>query len=112
MKKIKVYIAAPYTSDPCHNTYNVIQVANQLFDKGYIPYVPHLTLLWDVISPRPVKDWYKLDNEWLECCDCIIRLAGKSKGADNEMRLARKLGVKITTLKKLLNRNEAQYFIV
>lgn len=103
MRKIKVYVAGPYTyPNPVVNTYKAIQVANQLFDAGYMPYLPHLTLLWHLVTPRSTKDWYKLDNAWIASCDYIIRLPGKSKGADMEMKLAKKLGVQFTTLKKLL----------
>ena len=89
---IRVYLASPYTNgDVAINVNRVIDMANQLADKGYAPYIPHLTHFWHIITPRPYDFWLKLDNEFLKCCDCILRLEGNSKGADNEVALALKL---------------------
>ncbi len=91
---IKVYLAAPYTKDDVAiNVHNVIEVADQLLDKGFAPFVPHLTHFWHLIKPRPYKDWLKLDNEFLPLCDCVLRLKGESKGADREVKLAYKIGL-------------------
>ena len=103
LKMKKVYIASPYTTgDTAVNVNRAIKVANQLLDKGYCPFIPLLYHFWHLITPRKYKDWTKLDNEWLKSCDIIIRLPGKSKGADEEIRLAKKLGIPVKKLKDLL----------
>jgi hypothetical protein len=85
-----VYIAAPYTSGPVHNTNNVIKEAERLEEIFNVAvFIPHLTLLWDLISPAPVDVWYARDNHVLERCDAVYRLQGPSTGADAEVAYAR-----------------------
>ena len=95
MKKL-VYIAHPYAHpDPVENTNNVIKIAEVLLRLGYIPYVPHLTLLWHIVSPHPIDFWYDYDLNILERCDYILRLGGKSKGGDNEVKFAKKRNIPV-----------------
>lgn len=103
---MKIYIASPYTNpDPCANTHKAIMVANKLLDIGYIPFVPHLSHFWHTITPRQYEDWTKIDNEFLKCCDCVLRLEGESKGADKEVELAKQLGIPVYySIEELINR--------
>ena len=95
-QKIKVYIAAPYTSpDPCVNTNIAMKVANNLMNMGYYPYLPHLTHFFHTAHPRPKEDWYELDKEFLKVCDVVWRLKGESKGADEEVKLAKELKIPV-----------------
>ena len=88
-----VYIAGPYTKgDVAQNVHNAIKVADQLVELGHIPYIPHLTHFWHLISPRPWWFWLDYDLQWLEKCDCVLRLDGESVGADKEELAAHKLG--------------------
>jgi hypothetical protein len=48
-----------------------------------------------LVAPRPYQDWLNLDFEWLKVCDCVLRLEGESKGADQEVELAKSLGIRI-----------------
>lgn len=85
----KVYIAGPYTHpDPVENTHRTIKIADVLADAGIVPYIPHLTLAWHLVSPRPVHFWYEYDLHWLSMCDYLYRMNGKSEGADREVRVA------------------------
>ena len=90
-----VYLAAPYSyPDPASNTVRVLRVASDLYDSGLVvPLVPHLTLLWDAIDPRPVEHWYGYDLELLRRSDAILRLAGLSYGADQEVTEAVAIGL-------------------
>lgn len=90
MSKPLVYVAGPYTRpDPVQNTHKVIQFASELVDDGLVvPFVPHLTLLFDIIAPRPVEFWYEYDFSFLERCDALYRYPGESTGADNEEAFA------------------------
>src|SRR4030042_76172 len=84
----KVYIAAPYSKgDQVENIREVLKVADILWGKGFIPYVPHLSHLWHLISPKPYYEWLKMGEAWLRSCDCLLRLPGESLGADREVRL-------------------------
>jgi hypothetical protein len=91
-----VYISAPYSKgDIVLNVRQVCLVANDLIKMGHIPYVPHLTMLWHLVSPKPYEDWIKLDVALLSRFDCVLRLAGDSKGADTEVEEALKLGIPV-----------------
>jgi nucleoside 2-deoxyribosyltransferase len=85
----RVYLAGPYARpDPAANVNQTIIVARQVLEAGFIPFVPHLYHLWHLIEPRPENDWLKLDIEWLLACDLLLRLPGKSTGADHEVKVA------------------------
>ena len=70
-------------------------MANDLAELGYAPYVPHFTHYWDIRHERPYAFWLELDNEFLPCCDAILRIPGESSGADGEVALAGKLGLPV-----------------
>ena len=93
---MKIYIASPYTiGDVALNVRKVLLVADRLMSKGHSPYVPHLSHFQHLVCPRPYQDWLDLDFEWLKVCDCVLRLEGESKGADQEVELAKSLGIKV-----------------
>jgi len=93
---MKIYVASPYTiGDVAQNVRRVLLVADQLMNKGHSPYVPHLSHFQHLVCPRPYQDWLDLDFEWLKVCDCVLRLEGESKGADQEVELAKSLGIKV-----------------
>jgi hypothetical protein len=71
------------------NVAAAIKAADELFDAGFIPFVPHLTHFWHLICPRPYADWLDLDLLWLEQCDALLRLPGDSAGADGEVAKAK-----------------------
>ena len=102
---IKVYIASPYTlGDIAVNVKRQIDTANELMDNGFAPLVPLLSHFQHMIHPRPYQDWVNNDLEWVTVCDCVLRLDGKSSGADGEVRLAKKLKIPIYySLDKLYN---------
>lgn len=86
-----LYIAGPYTNpDPVLNTHRIVQYANRLMDlQVCYPVVPHTTLLWHAICPRPVEDWYELDIAVMLRTEGVIRFPGASSGADAEVEAAR-----------------------
>ena len=91
-----IYIAGPYTKpDPAQNTNRAIQIADDLLAAGYVPFVPHLCHLWELISPKPYTAWTEYDLEWLERCDAVLRFDGDSAGADAEVKRAEELGIPV-----------------
>lgn len=92
-----VYLAAPYTNpDPVVNTHSVIEVATKLVEDGRVtPIVPHLSMLWHLVTPRPLEFWYAYDLEVMARCDYVLRLAGSSKGADAEVEEAMRLDIPV-----------------
>ncbi|MBC8273418.1 MAG: DUF1937 family protein [Chloroflexi bacterium] len=93
---MKVYVAGPYTKgDVVVNVRRAVLAAEELIKRGHVPFVPHLTHLWHLISPHPIEFWFTYDNHWLDSCDCLLRLAGDSVGADKEVALAERQGIPV-----------------
>jgi len=91
-----VYVAGPYTNpDPVENTHNAIHAGVMLRDAGYCPVIPHLSLLTNIVVPRPPEYWYDWDLGLLERCDIMLRLPGESWGADEEKAVAQRLGITV-----------------
>jgi hypothetical protein len=93
---MRVYVAGPYTAgNVVVNVRNAVLAADQLFEAGHTPYVPHLNHLWHTIAPRPWADWLRMDLEWLAVCDALLRLPGESQGADAEVERAKSLRIPV-----------------
>jgi hypothetical protein len=91
-----VYVAGPYSQgDVCANIRAAVEAADQLVALGCIPFVPHLSHLWHMIKPRTYQWWLWFDRQWLEACDCVVRIPGESNGADKEVAYARELGIPV-----------------
>ena len=92
----RVYVAGPYThGDVAVNVRNAYDAARQLADAGFAPFVPHHTHFWHLIFPRPYEDWLKLDLAFLPVCHALLRLPGKSSGADGEVKAAEEAGIPV-----------------
>ena len=84
-----IYIAAPYThDDPVANTHAVIRIADALLAAGFTPLIPHLTLAWQLVSPKPYDTWLDYDCKLLSRCDAVLRVPGYSPGATRETTFA------------------------
>ena len=93
-----IYVAGPYTSpDPVENTHRAARVAMAIYEHTdhLVPFLPHLSLLWHAICPRPPQFWYDIDLDQMAHCDAIVRLPGASTGADREMEVAAELGLEV-----------------
>lgn len=89
MKPKYVYVAGPYSSDPVLGTRAAIEAADWLAQRGFVPFIPHLTHFWHFLIPHPYEFWLEQDLEWLKKCDALLRLPGESSGADREVTMAR-----------------------
>jgi hypothetical protein len=104
-KRIKVYIASPYThGDKGKNVRVQIDAANILMRHGMSPFVPLLGHYQDLdIS---FDEWLDHDLQWLKLCDCVLYLNPyglPSLGADMELEVAKDLDLPIfTTLGELI----------
>ena len=84
-----VYIAGPYTNGGIvHNIQAAIDWAETIMERGFVPYIPHLSHLWDIYSPHPYDEWLEFDLKWLDRCDALLRIPGVSAGADMEVGYA------------------------
>lgn len=83
---MKIYIAGPYTKpDPVSNTHRAALAWHLLWEAGYVPICPHVSLVLDLVKPLTAKEWYDYDLEILKDCDILLRLPGFSLGADAEV---------------------------
>lgn len=93
-----VYVAGPYTSNPGPNVNAAIEVGEWMWASGLVtPVVPHLSILWDIVSPRDPQQWYDYDMAFLARSDALFRMAGESIGADREVVFAKKSGIPVFT---------------
>src|SRR5665213_2523774 len=84
-----VYLAGPYSSQPVTNTNKAIHMAEDIQSSGLVTVVvPHLNLLWDMLCSHTDEYWYSYDLSLLARCDALLRIVGKSPGADNEISYA------------------------
>lgn len=105
-----ILIAGPYRSgtndDPAlmqQNLSNLEAVALPLFRKGHVPMIGEwvaLPLIHLAGSKQTGDDsWneiqYPCAHRLLEKCDAIFRIAGASKGADEDVRIGKEKGLKI-----------------
>jgi len=105
-----ILIAGPYRSgtndDPKLMRLNLDTLqsaALPLFRKGHVPIIGEwvaLPIIYLAGSKRPGDEaWeeiqYPVARKLLEKCDAVLRLPGASKGADEDVRTAAELGLKI-----------------
>jgi len=92
-----VYVAGPITvPEPMENTHRALAIGAQLLDSGHVvPFVPHLTCLWNIVTPRPYEEWMHFDFDMIHHCDALLRIPGESNGADREAALADELDIPV-----------------
>ena len=92
---IKVFISSPYTLGNIQANLNIqIDAANELIDAGFNP-LPLNLYCHPIESKYPrinYVDWIHLTLELVEKCDCVLRIGGKSRGADDEVEKGKELG--------------------
>ena len=94
--KTLVYLAGPYTRpDPVLNVHNTCKVADRVLEMGLIPFIPHLTHTYHLVSPKPVDFWYEYDIHMMRRCDLVMRIPGESTGADREVAAAKAAGIPV-----------------
>jgi len=109
-KAMLILIAGPYRSgtndEPAlmqKNLDHLESVALPLFRKGHVPMIGEwvaLPLIHLAGSTRPGDEaWqeiqYPVAHRLLEKCDAVLRLEGASKGADEDVRVAKARGLKV-----------------
>lgn len=89
-----VYVAGPYThGDWGRNLARVITAGQAVYETDNIPFLPHcMTGLW---SLHYDNEWIQFDLKWLDQCDALIRIPGKSSGSDTEVEFAKKKGIPV-----------------
>lgn len=87
---MKIYIAGAYTKgDVAVNVRDAIIAGDAVAELGHIPFIPHLSHFWHLVSPHNYDFWMEQDLVWLGECNALLRLEGESAGADIEEQYAR-----------------------
>lgn len=103
LTKPRVYIAGPFSKgNMLLNIRNAVVFGSDLLAAGIVPLIPHLTGLWEIVSPLTYREWLEYDKEWLLLCDAVFRLPGESPGADEEVSLAEYAGLPVFYTKEAL----------
>lgn len=96
-KRLKVYIASPYTNGfHSDNVRRQLKAQKVLMDKKFIAFAPLIQHFAEIYNPRPEHEWFSWDLEWLKCCDFLVRIRPTdgdgievpSKGSDIEEQTA------------------------
>ncbi|OYC98695.1 DUF4406 domain-containing protein [Microbacterium sp. Yaish 1] len=107
-----ILIAGPYASgtggDPAlmrRNLARLEEAAWPLFEAGHIPMIGEWVALPVLASagasgptdPLAEKVMYPVAHRLLQRCDAVLRLPGESRGADQDVAIARERGVPVYT---------------
>lgn len=105
-----ILIAGPYRSgtgdDPAKmaaNLRRLEQPSHRLFEAGHVPMIGEWVALpvWSAAGGKAVGDdlyeeiFHPVASRLLQLCDGVLRLEGESKGADNDVRIARERGIPV-----------------
>lgn len=98
-RRTRVYVAGPMltSGNPYLNVRTGIRTGTMLMKRGYVPFIPHLTAVWEIAAHEEFsyEDWLALDFTHISVCDALLRLPGDSRGADREATYAQSLGIPI-----------------
>ena len=104
MKKVKVYIASPYTIGwQASNVQLQLEAKHILMDNGFIPFAPLENHFAEIYKHREEGEWLEWDLEWLKVCKALVRIKIYDKdhneipssGADIEVKEAKKRKIPI-----------------
>jgi hypothetical protein len=105
-----ILIAGPYRSgsndDPAKMAANLRRLEEAswpLFEMGHIPMIGEWVALpiWQTAGGKTVGDalyeqiLHPTAGRLIQICDAVLRMPGWSKGADNDVRLARERGIPV-----------------
>lgn len=105
-----ILIAGPYRSgtddDPellRRNLARLEQAAWPIFRAGHLPMIGEWVALpvlesagvVELSDPLAGEVMYPAAERLLECCDAVLRLAGESRGADQDVAIARDRGIPV-----------------
>lgn len=86
-RRLRVYVAGPISSNVFEGLHRGNAAGRQLFLDGLAPFVPHFDAFW-FLPDGNWRAYLEYDLEYVSVCDAVYRLAGESKGADLECRIA------------------------
>ena len=98
MNSRRVFISSPYTlGDTYENVRRQHDAMAALPMMGHFPFAPLLSHYQQILHPMHWHEWIRWDLEWLAQCQVVLRLPGRSKGADIECVRAKELLIPVVT---------------
>lgn len=98
-RRKRVYVTGPLNGDGTtskeDNVRRAIEAGKLILDRGYAPFVPHLTWYADPNDEHGYGNWIESDLAWVEVADALLRLRGYSAGTDVECGRAMELGIPV-----------------
>lgn len=90
------YIAGPLKSpNQTRCVRRALDCAEVAFAEGFAPFVPHMTMFWDVVHQHDEKEWMEWCMAYVRAAKRVYRVPGESRGADAEVKLAESLGITV-----------------
>ncbi len=90
------------------NIESAIEIGEQLHDRGWDYYIPHLTAIQHYLICKlrpayepPYERWLAYDYNIIGRCDAVFRMGGDSLGADMEVEYAESIGVPVYTIEDM-----------
>ena len=81
-----IYISSPYTiGDVAENVHVQIAASHRIMDMGHSPAWPLSSHFLHMFRQRSYEDWLRVDLELVPTAHVLLRLPGKSAGADREI---------------------------
>ena len=93
-----VYVAGPMSwGSGIDNILAGVNAGDRLMAVGEVPFIPHISHFWALMNGNrwTHEQWLAYDKYWVLSAKALIRLPGKSRGADQEVRWARRHGIKV-----------------
>lgn len=97
LRRCRVYVAGPMSlGDRVSNFSQAVIAMREVILLGAAPMVPQLSfLVGDLLRDVTYGQWLQTDLAWVEAADVVLRLPGKSSGAEVECQLANRLGIPV-----------------
>lgn len=102
----RVYVAGPISlGDRKKNVQRGIEAGLELLRRGYAPFIPQLSTFCNGtpdVGGNEYEQWMELDFSYISVCQALLRLSGKSAGAEREVTFALEHGIPVYTSIELL----------
>jgi hypothetical protein len=106
MARLIIYIAAPYSNGTLdsgltpeeiinQNVEESMRIGDKLMDAGFSVFLGNLYHFWHKGSPRSYEAWFDIIVAHLPTSSAVLRIPGKSSGADREVAMANELGIPV-----------------
>lgn len=95
-RKTVIYVSGPMTTGQLtKNIHHGCHFGTLLMRAGYLPILPHVNVLWEMIQPATDTEWLAQDFEHIRYCDAVLRIPGASIGGDLEVEWAGRLCIPV-----------------